>query len=126
MFEEIAFVTDNFFFHWSDTRRVFQLLSESARNLSFLHLSPDVPRYDPFVRPSRVHVLPKTQLTSLDLSGVSGVDDRMIKVIVKSCPELKLLYIGPRAEYTSVAVRAIADGLPQTGGRVSEGRKRQR
>jgi hypothetical protein len=109
-FEEVHFITPDDHPHWLDIRQVFQL--RSVRNVSFLPLDPSSPSFGPIIPSPRVYDLPKTQLTSLDLSAVYGVDDRMMKAIVKSCPELKLLYIGYRSSYTSVGVRAIADGLP--------------
>jgi hypothetical protein len=114
-FEEVHLVAADDCSRDLDLSLLFQLIGESTKIFSFrqldfnrvflsakVYLSPDV------------HVLPKTQLLALDLSTMySSIDDRMIEVIVTSCPQLQSLDTGQFGDnYTSVGIRAIADGLP--------------
>jgi hypothetical protein len=92
-----------------DLNLVFQLLCESTRIL-FLE-SNWLSEIRLFVN---VDVLPKTNLVSLSVSEVCGLDDQILGVIVAACPKLELLDVGPNPgnDYGIRGIRAVADGLP--------------
>jgi hypothetical protein len=112
-FEEIHLVADDVDSLEMDICHVFQLVGESTRILSFRLLNQNFYVFRSRMRlPPDGHVPCKSHLISLDLSAMTNIDDRMVEVIVASCPNLELLHIGHSPRYSSVGVRAIADGLP--------------
>ncbi len=114
VFEEVGIVLCGAVFEGDedfDFPRMFQLLGGSTTAFSYRQVHSTRHRRFIMTVPPDVNLTPKPKLTSLDLSDEAEIDDRVIEVIVASCPELELLRLGVHT-YTSVGVRAIADGLP--------------